>query len=37
MQIIIDKKSDIGKIDKANISDVIIESAISTIMDLETP
>ena len=35
MQIIIDKKNDIGKIDKANISDVIIESAISTIMDLE--
>ena len=35
VQIIIDKKNDIGKIDKANISDVIIESAISTIMDLE--
>tara|TARA_A100000164_G_C21941155_1_gene790818 strand:+ start:1407 stop:3545 length:2139 start_codon:yes stop_codon:yes gene_type:complete len=35
LDIIIDSKSEIGKIDKANISDVIVESAISTIMDNE--
>jgi len=35
IDIIIDSKSLIGKDDKANISDVIIESAISTIIDNE--
>ena len=35
LDIIIDSNSMIGKIDKANISDVIIESAISTIIDNE--
>jgi len=35
LDIIIDSKSIIGKDDKANISDVIIESAISTIIDNE--
>jgi malate synthase len=35
IDIIIDSKSLIGKNDKANISDVIIESAISTIIDNE--
>ena len=35
LDIIIDPKSIIGKDDKANISDVIIESAISTIIDNE--
>ena len=33
--IIIDSKSPIGKSDKANISDIILESAISTIIDNE--
>ncbi len=33
--IIIDSNSSIGKTDKANISDIIIESAISTIIDNE--
>ena len=35
LDIIIDANSEIGKTDKANISDVIIESAISTIIDNE--
>src|SRR6056300_1190272 len=35
VEIKIDAKHVIGKNDKANISDIIIESAISTIMDLE--
>ena len=35
LDIIIDAKSIIGKNDKANISDVIIESAVSTIIDNE--
>ncbi len=35
IDIIIDKNSKIGKIDKAGISDIIIESAISTIVDNE--
>ena len=35
IDIIIDAKSKIGSTDKANISDVIIESAISTIVDNE--
>ncbi len=35
IDIIIDSKSKIGKDDKANISDVIVESAISTIIDNE--
>ncbi len=35
VDIIVDSKNMIGKIDKANISDVIIESAISTIIDNE--
>ena len=35
LEINIDAKHVIGKDDKANISDIIIESAISTIMDLE--
>ena len=35
IEIIIDPKSQVGKNDKANISDILIESAISTIMDLE--
>ena len=35
IDIIIDENSKIGKIDKAGISDVIIESAISTIVDNE--
>ena len=35
IDIIIDSSSMIGKVDKANISDVVIESAISTIIDNE--
>ena len=35
IDIIIDSKSMIGKSDKANISDVVVESAISTIIDNE--
>ena len=35
IEIIIDPKSQVGKSDKAHISDILIESAISTIMDLE--
>jgi malate synthase len=35
LDIIIDSESTIGKKDKANISDIIIESAISTIIDNE--
>ena len=35
VEIIIDAKSKIGSTDKANISDVVIESAISTIVDNE--
>ncbi len=35
VDIIIDKSSDVGKLDKANISDVIVESALSTIVDNE--
>ena len=35
IEIIIDPKSQVGKNDKAHISDILIESAISTIMDLE--
>ncbi|OUV87539.1 MAG: malate synthase G [Pelagibacteraceae bacterium TMED136] len=35
VEIRIDANHLIGKVDKANISDIIIESAISTIMDLE--
>ena len=35
VEIMIDPKSEIGKADKANISDVIMESAISTIVDNE--
>ena len=35
MDIIIDAKSKIGSTDKAHISDVVIESAISTIVDNE--
>ena len=35
IDIIIDSSSMIGKVDKANISDIIIESAISTIIDNE--
>tara|TARA_B100000886_G_scaffold193785_1_gene133478 strand:+ start:13255 stop:15417 length:2163 start_codon:yes stop_codon:yes gene_type:complete len=35
IDIIIDPKSQVGKNDKAHISDILIESAISTIMDLE--
>ncbi len=35
LEIVINKESEIGKIDLANISDVIMESAISTIMDNE--
>ncbi len=35
IDILIDPKSTIGKKDKANISDIIIESAISTIVDNE--
>ena len=35
IEVVIDSKSTIGKNDKANISDVIMESAISTIIDNE--
>ncbi len=35
LDIIIDSKSRIGKQDKANISDIVIESALSTIVDNE--
>ena len=35
VEIMIDPKSEIGKADKANISDVVMESAISTIVDNE--
>ncbi len=35
VDIIIDAKSKIGKIDNANISDIVIESAVSTIVDNE--
>ena len=35
IEIIIDPKSQVGKNDKAHISDILVESAISTIMDLE--
>ncbi len=35
IDILIDSSSDVGKIDKASISDVIVESAISTIVDNE--
>ena len=35
IDIIIDSNTDVGKIDKASISDIIIESALSTIIDNE--
>ena len=35
IEILIDPKSQVGKNDKAHISDILVESAISTIMDLE--
>ncbi len=35
IDILIDSKTAVGKIDKANISDVILESALSTIVDNE--
>ncbi|KQV41403.1 MULTISPECIES: malate synthase G [unclassified Rhizobium] len=35
IEIVIDAESAVGKADKAGISDVILESALSTIMDLE--
>ncbi len=35
VDILIDKNTTVGKIDKANISDVIMESALSTIIDNE--
>ena len=35
IDIIIDKNTDVGKIDKAAISDVVVESAVSTIIDNE--
>ena len=35
VDIIIDKSSDVGKLDRADISDVIVESALSTIVDNE--
>ena len=35
IDVIIDENSKIGKIDKAGISDIIVESAISTIVDNE--
>tara|TARA_B100000886_G_scaffold339309_1_gene304394 strand:- start:5195 stop:7339 length:2145 start_codon:yes stop_codon:yes gene_type:complete len=35
IDIIIDKSSEVGKIDNASISDVIVESALSTIVDNE--
>ncbi len=35
IEILIDSKSDVGKIDEASISDIIVESALSTIIDNE--
>ena len=35
IDILIDPNSMVGKIDKANISDIIVESALSTIVDNE--
>ena len=35
IEIKIDANSDVGKIDKANISDILVESALSTIIDNE--
>ena len=35
IDIIIDQNTDVGKIDKAGISDVVVESAVSTIIDNE--
>ena len=35
IDILIDSKTTVGEIDKANISDVIVESALSTIVDNE--
>lgn len=35
MDIVLDPQSDVGRVDKAGVSDVVIESALSTIMDCE--
>ncbi|MCF1741389.1 malate synthase G [Paradevosia shaoguanensis] len=35
IELVIDRESPVGQLDKAGISDVVVESAISTIMDLE--
>ncbi len=35
IDILIDSKTEVGEIDKANISDIIVESALSTIVDNE--
>ena len=35
MDIVLDPQSEVGRVDKAGVSDVVIESALSTIMDCE--